>query len=109
VEDKQRRNDGCPKCSKESDWCGSCQDRNINIGSIALLGTIFWFFPVAYRLIFPRGIVTRYAREKKAAVKQKQLEQSLVEQEKALRDWCQREGVPWSIFEVAIKGDRQRG
>ena len=103
VTDKQRRYDCCPHCKNDKEWCDRCDDRNENIAILAAGGIILWPIPGIYllgkKVLFPRGIVTKYQKQKQLQAQNEAKTKTLERQEAALRKFCETEGIPWSPYD----------
>ena len=108
-EDRERRADTCPSCKGRDRWCNECKEVNEANGLLVGLGTFFWPVPLAYmvigKIMFPRGVVTKYSREKAAKAKAKEAAQRDRERAAAIEQFCRDNHLPAPMFLKEMQDD----
>lgn len=111
-QDMEIRADTCPRCQHKPQWCEPCGQRNANVIAARAFGITYWPFPAIYliskKLIFPRGVVTKYEKQKKLAADRAERERELKEHEARLREVCDDLHLPWPVISVGREGRPER-
>jgi len=101
-DDSERRWDNCPRCKTWDGWCKECKETNEVTGFLVALGAFFWPLPLTYmtigKIMFPRGVVTKYSREKAAKAKAKEAAQRDRERAAAIEQFCRDNNLPVPMF-----------